>query len=134
MGLDAPVAGKTGTTNDGRDAWFVGYSSNLVTLVWVGFDDGRPLGLSGAEAAAPMWTEFMKRALTMYPPTPFAPPDGVETARIDPTTGKRATEACPEVRTEVFLVGSEPGLCELHGTVVDRVHRWWDRVWDWFRR
>jgi penicillin-binding protein 1B len=134
MGLDAPVAGKTGTTNDGRDAWFVGYSSNLVTLVWVGFDDGRPLGLSGAEAAAPMWTEFMKRALAMYPPTPFAPPDGVETARIDPTTGKRATEACPEVRTEVFLVGSEPGLCELHGTVVDRVHRWWDRVWDWFRR
>jgi len=134
MGLDAPVAGKTGTTNEGRDAWFVGYSSNLVTLVWVGFDDGRPLGLSGAEAAAPMWTEFMKRALAMYPPTPFAPPDGVETARIDPTTGKRATEACPEVRTEVFLVGSEPGLCELHGTVVDRVHRWWDRVWDWFRR
>jgi penicillin-binding protein 1B len=134
MGLEAPVAGKTGTTNDGRDAWFVGYSSNLVTLVWVGFDDGRPLGLSGAEAAAPIWTEFMKRALATYPPAPFTPPDGVETARIDPTTGKRATDACPEVRTEVFLVGSEPGVCEIHGTVVDRVHRWWDRVWDWFRR
>ena len=134
MGLSGPVAGKTGTTNDGRDAWFVGYSSNLVTLVWLGFDDGRPLGLSGAEAAAPIWTEFMKRALATYPPAPFTAPDGVETARIDPTTGKRAGDSCPEVRTEVFLVGSEPELCTLHANVVDRVHRWWDRVWDWFKR
>jgi hypothetical protein len=76
----------------------------------------------------------MKRALATYPPAPFTPPDGVETARIDPTTGKRAGDSCPEVRTEVFLVGSEPELCTLHANVVDRVHRWWDRVWDWFKR
>jgi membrane carboxypeptidase/penicillin-binding protein len=76
----------------------------------------------------------MKRALATYPPAPFTAPDGVETARIDPTTGKRAGDSCPEVRTEVFLVGSEPELCTLHANVVDRVHRWWDRVWDWFKR
>jgi penicillin-binding protein 1B len=133
-GLTGPVAGKTGTTNDGRDAWFVGYTSNLVTLVWVGFDDGRPHGLSGAEAAAPIWTDFMKRAVAAYPPAPFQVPAGVSIARIDPTTGRRGSDACPQTVAEVFLTGSEPPLCETPGTVVDRVQRFWDRVWDWFRR
>ena len=134
QGLTGPVAGKTGTTNDGRDAWFVGYATNLVALVWVGFDDGRPLGLSGSEAAAPIWTDFMKRAIGAYPPAPFEAPAGVSIARIDPTTGRRASEACPQAVNEVFLTGSEPALCEIHGTVVDRVQRFWERVWDWFRR
>jgi penicillin-binding protein 1B len=134
MGLAGPVAGKTGTTNEARDAWFVGYTSNLVTLVWVGFDDGRPHGLSGAEAAAPIWTDFMKRATATYPPAAFEPPAGVATVRIDPTTGLRATDNCPQVATEVFLSGSEPAACEVHGTVVDRAQRLWDRVRDWFRR
>jgi penicillin-binding protein 1B len=134
MGLTGAVAGKTGTTNEGRDAWFVGYTSNLITLVWVGFDDGRPHGLSGADAAAPIWTDFMKRATAAYPAVQFETPAGIATARIDPTTGKRATESCPQVVTEVFLSGSEPTACEAHRTVVDRVHRLWDRVWDWFRR
>jgi penicillin-binding protein 1B len=134
QGLTGPVAGKTGTTNDGRDAWFVGHTSNLVTLVWVGFDDNHPHGLSGAEAAAPIWTDFMKRAVALYPPAPFEAPPGVSLARIDPGTGRRASEACPETVAEVFLTGSEPPLCEVHGTVGDRVQRFWDRVWDWFRR
>src|SRR6266566_6527757 len=59
LGVAGAVAGTTGTTNDGRDAWFVGYSSNLLALVWVGFDDGAPAGLSGAEGALPIWSEFM---------------------------------------------------------------------------
>ncbi|HET7296671.1 MAG TPA: PBP1A family penicillin-binding protein, partial [Gemmatimonadales bacterium] len=71
LGVPETVAGKTGTTNEGRDAWFVGYSSNLLALVWVGFDDGRPHGLSGAEAALPIWSDFMKQALGAYPAAPF---------------------------------------------------------------
>ena len=110
-----PVAGKTGTTNEARDAWFVGYTANLVTLVWVGYDDGRPHGLSGAEAAAPIWTDFMKRAAAAYPPAAFEPPAGIATARIDATTGF-APPSPARVVTEVFLSGSEPAACEAHGT------------------
>src|SRR5262249_18943686 len=102
LGLSGPVAGKTGTTNEGRDAWFVGYTPSVVALVWVGFDDGRPLGLSGASAAAPIWADFMKRVTAAYPSGAFEPPPGVTTARIDATTGLRATEYCPVVATEVF--------------------------------
>ena len=134
LGLRGPVAGKTGTTNEARDAWFVGYSANLVTLVWVGFDDGRPHGLSGAEAAAPIWTDFMKRAAAAYPPAAFEPPAGIATARIDATTGLRATESCPVVVTEVFLSGSEPTACEAHGGVADQLQNWWDRFRNWLRR
>jgi len=134
LGLSGPVAGKTGTTNEGRDAWFVGYTPSVVALVWVGFDDGRPLGLSGASAAAPIWADFMKRVTAAYPSGAFEPPPGVTTARIDATTGLRATEYCPVVATEVFLSGSEPRVCDLHGGVTDQLNHWWDRFWNWFRR
>src|SRR2546430_6194579 len=111
-----PAAGKTGTS---RDGWFAGYTSNLLCVVWVGFDDYRELGLSGAVAAAPIWTEFMKRA-TSTPAykqlTDFVPPAGVSVVEIDPTTLELATPACPTTRKEVFLSGTEPGeFCELHG-------------------
>jgi len=69
------IAGKTGTTNDGRDAWFVGYTPRLVTVVWVGFDGGDAHGLSGAEAALPIWTDFMREALALYPQPAFVVPD-----------------------------------------------------------
>ena len=62
-GFTLDAAGKSGTTNDLRDAWFVGFTPELLTVVWVGFDDNTPLGLSGTQAALPIWTEFMKRAL-----------------------------------------------------------------------
>lgn len=134
MGVPGAVAGKTGTTNDGRDAWFVGYSSNLLTLVWVGFDDGTPAGLSGAEGALPIWSEFMRQALDVYPGGEFRQPAGITHAKIDATNGRRAGAFCPVVVSEVFLAGTEPPPCEEHGGVTHQIERWWDRVWDWFRK
>ena len=74
LGLAGAVAGKTGTTNDTRDAWFAGYSPRLVAVVWVGFDDGTPLGVSGAGAALPIWTDFMRAAATVEDPGDFTVP------------------------------------------------------------
>jgi penicillin-binding protein 1B len=134
LGVPGAVAGKTGTTNDGRDAWFVGYSPNLLALVWVGFDDGTAAGLSGSEGALPIWSEFMRGALEVYPGGSFTEPAGITRAKIDVTTGRKATAFCPLVTTEVFLAGTEPPPCEQHGGVMEQVGRWWDRVWDWFRK
>jgi penicillin-binding protein 1B len=134
MGVPGAVAGKTGTTNDGRDAWFVGYASNLLALVWVGFDDGVPAGLSGAEGALPIWSEFMRQALDVYPGAAFAEPAGISYAKVDAGNGRRATAFCPVVVTEVFLAGTEPPPCEEHGGVTEQIGRWWDRVWDWFKK
>jgi penicillin-binding protein 1B len=111
--LDA--AGKTGTTNDLRDAWFVGFTPELLTVVWIGFDDNQPLGLSGAQAALPIWTQFMTRALAGHRSIPFDVPSDVTFANIDRDTGQLASPACPRVYHEVFLPGTEPThVCELH--------------------
>jgi penicillin-binding protein 1B len=134
LGVPGAVAGKTGTTNEGRDAWFVGYSRNLLALVWVGFDDGTPAGLSGAEGALPIWSEFMRQALDIYPGGPFTEPTGITHAKIDLTNGRTATAYCPLVATEVFLAGTEPPACVEHGGVTEQIGRWWDKVWDWFRK
>ena len=134
LGVSGAVAGKTGTTNDGRDAWFVGYSSNLLALVWVGFDDGTPAGLSGAEGALPIWSEFMRQALDVYPASAFPEPPGITYVKIDATNGRKATAYCPVVVTEVFLNGTEPPPCEEHGGVSEQIGRWWDRVWGWFKK
>src|SRR6476646_5955645 len=75
-GFTLDAAGKTGTTNDLRDAWFLGFTPELLTVVWVGFDDNQPVGLSGAQAALPIWTAFMKRALARRPNKSFDPPVG----------------------------------------------------------
>ncbi|HLE37264.1 MAG TPA: penicillin-binding transpeptidase domain-containing protein, partial [Candidatus Acidoferrales bacterium] len=107
-GFTAPAAGKTGTSHDG---WFAGYTSNLLCVVWVGFDDNRELGLPGSSSAAPIWAEFMKRAVTLpgySNPQPFTPPDGVAVVSIDPQTLLLASPACPESRNEVFISGTEP--------------------------
>ncbi len=85
-GFNAPAAGKTGTS---RDGWFAGYTSNLLAIVWVGFDDNRDLGLSGGNAPAPIWADFMKRAITLpayRDVKPFEMPDGVTKVTIDPET------------------------------------------------
>src|SRR5262249_19623407 len=74
LGLTSAVAGKTGTTNDGRDAWFVGYTPTLVALVWVGFDGGDVHGLTGAQAALPIWVDFMRQTLDAYPAPVFSAP------------------------------------------------------------
>ena len=111
--LDA--GGKTGTTNDLRDAWFAGFTPELLTVVWVGFDDNKPLGLSGAQAALPIWTSFMKQALAGHGNVGFPVPDGVSFATIDPETGKLAQPDCPRTISEAFLAGSEPTeACPVH--------------------
>ncbi|MGH9141993.1 MAG: penicillin-binding transpeptidase domain-containing protein, partial [Vicinamibacterales bacterium] len=115
MGFTLDAAGKTGTTNDLRDAWFAGFTPELLTVVWVGFDDNQPLGLSGARAALPIWTLFMKNALAGRASVPFAVPEGIAFADIDAQTGKLATPACPKVISESFIAGTEPReFCELH--------------------
>jgi penicillin-binding protein 1B len=107
-GFTLDGAGKTGTTNDLRDAWFVGFTPELLTVVWVGLDDNQPIGLSGAQAALPIWTQFMTRALAGHPNQPFDVPDGIVFVDIDKDTGKLATPDCPNVYREAFLAGTEP--------------------------
>lgn len=114
-GFALDAAGKSGTTNDLRDAWFVGFTPELLAVVWVGFDDNQPLGLSGTQAAVPIWASFMIKALAGRTSVPFEPPDGVSFVEIDRDTGHLATPACPRVTTEAFLAGTEPlEICPLH--------------------
>ena len=109
------AAGKSGTTNDLRDAWFVGFTPELLTVVWVGLDDNQPLGMTGTQAALPIWTTFMKRALSGHGDVPFSSPEGITFVDIDRDTGKLATSACPRLFKEAFLAGTEPAeVCHLH--------------------
>lgn len=119
-GLSRPAAGKTGTTNDYGDAWFVGFTPDLLTAVWVGFDQRRSLNLAGADAALPMWIDFMTHATAGLPPTPFIPPPGVVTVRIDRLSGQLATPMCPDTIEEAFYQGDEPtSPCPLHPASVE---------------
>jgi penicillin-binding protein 1B len=114
-GFTLDAAGKTGTTNDLRDAWFVGFTPELLTVVWVGFDDNQPVGLSGSQAALPIWTDFMRRALAGRSSVSFAVPEGVNFVGIDRETGKLGGPGCPNVVTEAFVAGTEPHeICPLH--------------------
>jgi penicillin-binding protein 1B len=113
-GFTRPAAGKTGTTNDYRDAWFAGFTPDLLAVVWVGFDQIRSLNLSGAEAALPVWTRFMQAATAGRPATAFVPPPSVAIVDIDPASGGAATAACPTRRPEAFYATDVPGPCPLH--------------------
>lgn len=108
--LRRPAAGKTGTSNEARDAWFVGYTPSVVAGVWVGFDDRRSLGRreSGARAALPIWIDVIRAAEGDRPPADFPVPSGVVTARIDPATGLLAYEGMEGAVDEVFLEGTQP--------------------------
>ncbi|HEY7532089.1 MAG TPA: penicillin-binding transpeptidase domain-containing protein, partial [Nitrospiraceae bacterium] len=109
--IDRPIAGKTGTTNDFINAWFIGGTPNFVTGVFVGFDDRRSLGEteSGAHAALPIWIDFMKEALKQVPVAPFPIPDGVMFVKVDPATGLLESEQEGTPGTvELFAKGSEP--------------------------
>ena len=122
LGFQGSVAGKTGTTDGYRDAWFVGYTPDVVIGVWVGFDDERPLRLTGSQAALPIWMDLASRII---PPTvsAFVAPPGVVVRVIDPKTGQLATSQCPEQVSEVFIEGTEPGVyCEVHGEGI------WERL------
>lgn len=114
-GFRLDAAAKSGTTNDLRDAWFVGFTPELLTVVWVGLDDNTPVGLTGSSAALPIWTRFMQRALSGHESASFPAPEGIAFADIDPETGERAGPLCPKRINEVFLEGTEPTtICQLH--------------------
>lgn len=108
--LNRPVAGKTGTTNDFADAWFVGFSPNLAVGVWVGFDDRRSLGdrEAGARVALPVWIDFMRSALPLLPQATFEIPDEITFAKVDPASGQLAPPDEPNAPVEMFVTGTEP--------------------------
>ena len=116
------IAGKTGTS---RDGWFVGYTPNLVVAVWIGFDDNKQLGLTGAEAALPAWTDFVREAVVLRPDLggeAFERPAGVVFVEVDPETGMRATASCPQ--QERIAIASElaPNLeCAAHGETFELI-------------
>ncbi|MDZ4798657.1 MAG: PBP1A family penicillin-binding protein [Bryobacteraceae bacterium] len=124
-GFTLPAAGKTGTS---RDGWFAGFTSKLVCVVWVGFDDGKDLNLEGSRSALPIWTEFMKRAHTHRAyknVSEWDAPEGIVSVDVDPTTGQLATAGCPAARSEVFISGTQPvELCRIHGGGATQVAGW----------
>jgi penicillin-binding protein 1B len=108
LGFTKPAAGKTGTTSDFRDAWFVGYTPETLALVWVGFDHNQSLKLTGSEAALPIWTRIMQRVTATEPERAFVPPPGIVLRQIDPASGLLSARQCPDGITEAFLKGTEP--------------------------
>lgn len=114
-GFTLPAAAKTGTSHD---AWFAGFTSKLLCIVWVGLDDYQDIKLDGAKAALPIWTDFMKLAhkhRAYRDVTDFQVPDGVVSAQVDPDSGQLATSACPRVVTDYYLLGTQPvQFCLLH--------------------
>jgi len=113
------AAGKTGTTNSEVDAWFAGFTPDLLAVVWTGFDQKERLGLSGSQASLPAWTEFMKAATASRAELDFTVPAGVIVAKIDPINGYRAGPYCPVTAQGVFLKGTEPTqICPLHKSPV----------------
>jgi len=125
MGFALPAAGKTGTS---RDGWFAGFTSKIICVVWVGFDDNRDFKLEGAKSALPIWTEFMKRAhqhQEYKSVHAFQPPDGIVTVDIDEETGELAAPNCPKIRSEVFIAGTQPlQICHIHGSGRTLVSGW----------
>jgi len=115
-GFTLPAAGKTGTS---RDGWFAGFTSNLLCVIWIGFDDNRDLGFTGGAVAGPIWADFMIRATSMAQyrdVKEFTMPEGVQSVLIDPESLELATANCPTTREEVYVTGSAPTqFCELHG-------------------
>jgi penicillin-binding protein 1B len=121
-GFSAPAAGKTGTSDNARDAWFIGYTPTITAGVWVGFDDNSPINITGGAATAPIWGDFMKCASAYTRESAFIPPRQVRLMAIDADTGKIATDACPHDRIieEYFVSGTEPERpCPQHPGSVD---------------
>ena len=108
--LHRDVGGKTGTTNFGGDAWFIGFSPDVVTGVWVGYDEKRVLGLgeTGGHTALPIWRDYMRAALAEYPDSDFPVPSGIVFTRIDPETGLLADASTKGAYLQAFAEGTEP--------------------------
>ncbi|HUQ92013.1 MAG TPA: PBP1A family penicillin-binding protein [Bryobacteraceae bacterium] len=122
-GFILPAAGKTGTSHDG---WFAGFTTKLICVVWIGFDDNRELELDGSQSALPVWAEFMKRAhqyREYASARGFDAPDGIVAVEVDTTTGELASPGCPTTRSEVFIAGSQPQeMCRLHRGLISSTH------------
>jgi membrane carboxypeptidase/penicillin-binding protein len=118
MGVDFPAAGKTGTTQDYHDGYFIGYTPEVVCGVWVGFDAPQSLGMPGAQAALPAWVSFMNQNVSADSPD-FPEPSGIVYATIDPQSGGLATSYCPRAIALPFLIGTAPtGICRLHAGLI----------------
>jgi penicillin-binding protein 1B len=116
-GVKGVLAGKTGTTNDYRDCWFVGFSPRFLAAVWVGYDDNRPVKLTGTQAAVPIFADFSRSVPSQYFSENFPVPSNIVTAETDPDTGYLATPECPRRTTEVFISGTQPASsCPVHHT------------------
>ena len=127
LGFTRDFAGKTGTTSNYRDAWVIGYSPRILTLVWIGFDDGHSVRLAGGDACVPIWTAHMNRVAALVPDVDWKRPDDVITREIDPESGMLATPYCPQPRREIFVAGTEPvSVCPLHAGSGERSPIWHD--------
>ena len=129
-GIEGEFAGKTGTTDDGRDAWFVGFNPDFLGLAWVGFDNNRPLRLGGSALALPIWAQIARGA-GLDADRRWETPPGIVELEIDPTTGQQAHGRCPDTVTEIFIEGTEPPECESHQGGLDS---WVTRLVNWFGR
>jgi penicillin-binding protein 1B len=125
LGFSGEAAGKTGTTDDTRDAWFIGFTPELLSLVWVGYDDNSKTGLTGARGALPIWVDLMMGIRHRWEGSTFPEPPGIVHADVDPETGQAAGDGCPERVPEIFIAGTEPPLCEEHQ---GGFRRWWRRL------
>ncbi len=128
-GFTRPFAGKTGTTSSYRDAWFVGYSPRILSLVWLGFDDGHSIRLSGGDACVPIWTVNMNRVGGLVPDVDWKRPEDVVERQIDPQSGMLATPYCPQTKNEIFVAGAEPAsVCPLHAGSGEPSPAWRDNA------
>jgi penicillin-binding protein 1B len=115
LGFEHEYAGKTGTTSNYRDAWIIGYSPRILSLVWIGFDDGHSVRLAGGDACLPIWTKHMNRIDGLIADVDWKRPEDVTEREIDPQSGLLATPYCPATRTESYVAGTEPeSVCSLH--------------------
>lgn len=149
LAISEPLAGKTGTTNGGRDNWFAGYSPDRATLVWVGYDDNSPSSLSGARAALPIWARFTDETRPPGGYGEFRAPPGIRFVSVDPQSGGRITDLCTEGLSEAFPADAAPTeSCYLHGGSSKRASphtaeepkprrqrkSWWKRIFSPRRR
>lgn len=128
LGWNYPSAGKTGTTNDGKDAWFVGYTFDQLTGVWFGDDQAKPIHASGSGNAVPIWAKFMTQVYQGRPVVPFVRPEGIIKVSIDPLSQKLSQSGCPSKIDEIFLKGTEPSeRCHLHS---GGIRGWFKRIFN----
>src|SRR5205823_523992 len=113
-GMGGDIAGKTGTTNDKRDAWFIGFRPDILALVWVGYDDMTETTLTGAEGAVPIWEDFMRSIGEADSDERFERPEGIVFQMVDPLTGGLASDGCPDTVEEMFIEGRLPAECQDH--------------------